>query len=70
MPFLLFVFVQQDPEIRQIYSDPMVRSTLEQMSKDPAAYQKAMSNPGMAMKIQKLMAAGLLSFGGSGKAGK
>ena len=28
----------EDPEIRQIYGDPMVRATLEQMSKDPDAY--------------------------------
>lgn len=57
----------EDPEIRQIYSDPMVRATLEQMSQDPEAAQKAMANPGMREKINKLMAAGLLSFGGAGK---
>lgn len=54
----------EDPEIRQIYSDPMVRTTLEQMSRDPEASRKAMENPGMREKINKLMAAGLLSFGG------
>lgn len=44
-----------------------VRATLEQMSQDPEAAQKAMANPGMREKINKLMAAGLLSFGGAGK---
>eukprot|EP00750_Incisomonas_marina_P017336 INCI20245.1.p1 GENE.INCI20245.1~~INCI20245.1.p1 ORF type:complete len:599 (-),score=169.67 INCI20245.1:179-1975(-) len=59
----------EDPEIRQIYGDPLVRATLEQMSKDPDAYRKAMENPGMRQKINKLMAAGLLSFGGPGAGG-
>jgi len=59
----------EDPEIRNIYNDPMVRATLEAMSKDPEASKKAMSNPGMREKINKLMAAGLLSFGGPGAGG-
>ena len=32
-------------------------------------YRKAMENPGMRQKINKLMAAGLLSFGGPGAGG-
>jgi stress-induced-phosphoprotein 1 len=54
----------EDPEIRSIFNDPVVRSTLEAMGSDPAASKAAMQNPGMREKINKLVAAGLLSYGG------
>jgi hypothetical protein len=36
------------------------------MSTDPEAGRAAMQNPGMREKINKLVAAGLVSFGGPG----
>mmetsp|Transcript_42571 Transcript_42571/g.54739 ORF Transcript_42571/g.54739 Transcript_42571/m.54739 type:complete len:482 (+) Transcript_42571:568-2013(+) len=53
-----------DPEIQMILSDPMVRQVLQDLStSDPvaqAAGQKAMRDPIMGGKIQKLIAAGVL----------
>jgi len=53
----------EDPEIRSILNDPVVRTVLDEMSTDPTASQRHMSNPVMAAKIQKLIAAGLLRTG-------
>lgn len=39
-----------------------VNSALEDMQKDPSAMRRVMSDPGMAAKIQKLIAAGVLSM--------
>jgi len=52
-----------DPEIQKIMNDPVIRKVLEDMSKDPNAQQKHMQNPGIAAKIERLMAAGVLQFG-------
>lgn len=53
-----------DPEIQSILSDPVVRQVLQDLStEDPiaqAAGQKAMRDPNMGAKIQKLIAAGVL----------
>lgn len=53
-----------DPEIQGILSDPVVRQVLQDLStQDPiaqAAGQKALQDPGMGAKIQKLIAAGVL----------
>merc|ERR1712178_83999 len=51
---------QEDPEIRAILSDPVVNQVIQDMSKNPGAAQKHMSNPGIAEKINKLIAAGIL----------
>merc|ERR1712037_250500 len=53
----------EDPEIRSILNDPVVNTVLQEMSTDPTASQRHMSNPVMAAKIQKLIAAGLLRTG-------
>jgi len=53
----------EDPEIRSILNDPVVNTVLQEMSTDPSAYQRHMSNPVMGAKIQKLIAAGLLKTG-------
>lgn len=50
----------EDPEIRNIMSDPVMRTVLQEMQTDPAAAQKHMSNPEVSAKIQKLIAAGIL----------
>lgn len=56
---------QEDPEIRAILSDPVVNQVIQDMSKNPGAAQKHMSNPGIAEKINKLIAAGILRTGGA-----
>lgn len=50
----------EDPEIRNIMSDPVMKSVLQEMQTNPAAAQKHMSNPEVSAKIQKLIAAGIL----------
>lgn len=50
-----------DPEIQAILRDPMVNQVIQDLSGgDQAAGQRAMQDPGMAAKIQKLIAAGVL----------
>lgn len=41
-----------------ILQDPVMQSILQQAKGDPAALQDHMKNPGIAGKIQKLIAAG------------
>jgi len=55
---------QEDPEIRAILADPVVKTVIQDMSTNPGAAQKHMSNPGMAEKINKLIASGILRTGG------
>jgi len=52
-----------DPEIQKIMSDPVIRKVLDEMSTDPKAMEKHMSNPGVAAKINRLIAAGVLQMG-------
>jgi len=51
----------QDPEIQQILHDPMINAALEDMQRDPGATRRVMSDPVIAAKIQKLIAAGVLA---------
>ena len=50
--------VWQDPDIMAILQDPVMQSILQQAKGDPMALQDHMKNPGIAGKIQKLIAAG------------
>jgi stress-induced-phosphoprotein 1 len=51
-----------DPEIQMILQDPMVRQVLQDAQENPAGLQKAMNDVHMRAKIDKLVAAGVLSF--------
>mmetsp|Transcript_20899 Transcript_20899/g.25341 ORF Transcript_20899/g.25341 Transcript_20899/m.25341 type:complete len:428 (+) Transcript_20899:543-1826(+) len=50
----------EDPEIRNILSDPIMKQVLSDMQTDPSCAQKHMSNPEVAGKIEKLIAAGII----------
>ena len=49
-----------DPEIQAILGDAQMRSILQEMQTDPAKAQKAMRDPTIAGKLEKLIAAGVL----------
>lgn len=49
-----------DPEVKNIMTDPVMQSILQQMQSDPRAIQDHMKNPIVANKIRKLMAAGII----------
>ncbi|EPS30967.1 Heat shock protein sti1 [Penicillium oxalicum] len=55
--------IQNDPEIMAILGDPVMQSILNQAKSDPAALQEHMKNASVRMKIQKLMAAGVIRMG-------
>ena len=46
-----------------ILQDPVMQSILQQAKTDPAALQEHMKNAQVRMKIQKLMAAGVIRMG-------
>lgn len=51
-----------DPEIQAILQDPMMQQVLRDFSENPHAAQKAMQNPGVQAKIEKLIAAGVVEM--------
>ncbi|KAL5358899.1 hypothetical protein BJX96DRAFT_147451 [Aspergillus floccosus] len=55
--------IQNDPEIMSILQDPVMQSILQQAKSDPAALQEHMKNAQVRLKIQKLMAAGVIRMG-------
>jgi len=55
--------IQRDPEIMAILQDPIMQSILQQAKGDPAALQDHMRNPDIRVKVQKLMAAGVIRMG-------
>ncbi|GAD96261.1 heat shock protein STI1 [Paecilomyces variotii No. 5] len=55
--------IQRDPEIMSILQDPVMQSILQQAKSDPMALQEHMKNAQVRMKIQKLMAAGVIRMG-------
>ncbi|KAL2063534.1 hypothetical protein VTL71DRAFT_5339 [Oculimacula yallundae] len=55
--------IQRDPEIINIMQDPIMQSILQQAQGDPAALQEHMKNPGIRVKINKLVAAGVIRVG-------
>jgi len=42
----------------------MVNAAIEDLSSDPTAFRRVMADPGMAAKLQKLIAAGVLNVRG------
>ncbi|PJF16756.1 hypothetical protein PSACC_03451 [Paramicrosporidium saccamoebae] len=50
----------QNPEVREILSDPVMVQILKQMQSDPRAVQEHMQNPVIAQKLRKLIAAGVI----------
>jgi len=53
----------KDPEIQQILQDPVINNVLRDLQENRAAAQEALKDPVIAERIQKLAAAGILSFG-------
>mmetsp|Transcript_16544 Transcript_16544/g.25020 ORF Transcript_16544/g.25020 Transcript_16544/m.25020 type:complete len:566 (+) Transcript_16544:121-1818(+) len=49
-----------DPEIQNILNDPVIRQILQDFNDNPTAAQKAMSDPLVASKIEKLIASGIV----------
>eukprot|EP01004_Peranema_trichophorum_P002409 NODE_1470_length_1939_cov_123.752203_g1247_i0.p1 GENE.NODE_1470_length_1939_cov_123.752203_g1247_i0~~NODE_1470_length_1939_cov_123.752203_g1247_i0.p1 ORF type:complete len:566 (+),score=122.81 NODE_1470_length_1939_cov_123.752203_g1247_i0:61-1758(+) len=56
----------EDPEIRAILQDPVMQAVLKDLSEDPTSAQKHLANQSVAQKIQKLIAAGVISTGRKG----
>ena len=50
----------EDPEIRNIMSDPIMKQVLSDLGSNPASAQQHMRNPEVASKIEKLIAAGII----------
>lgn len=50
-------------QIIDIMQDPIMQSILQQAQNEPAALQEHMKNPGIRVKIQKLVAAGVIRVG-------
>lgn len=49
-----------DPEIQFILQDPIVRQTLQDLQENPQAAQRALNDPTIRAKIDKLIASGIL----------
>jgi len=49
-----------DPEIQAILKDPMVQQVLKEMNENPRAAAKHFQNDSMRMKLEKLIASGIL----------
>jgi stress-induced-phosphoprotein 1 len=52
-----------DPEIQAILNDPVINQVLKDFAENPNAAQKAMMDPIVRAKIEKLVAAGILQTG-------
>lgn len=52
-----------DPEIQAILSDPVMRQVLTDLNENPTAGRRALQDPTVAAKIEKLIAAGVLRTG-------
>ena len=52
-----------DPEIQLLMRDPRVQQTLKDLQENPAAGQKALSDPFINTAINKLIAAGVIKLG-------
>jgi len=49
-----------DPEVQSILSDPVMRQVLSDMQEDPVSAQRHMKHPDVAVKINKLISAGVI----------
>lgn len=52
-----------DPEIQRILSDPIMRQILQDLNENPAEGRKALADPEVRRKFDKLIAAGVLKMG-------
>ena len=52
-----------DPEIQSILQDPMMQKILKDFSENPQEAQKAMRDPGIRAKIEKLIVSGVVQTG-------
>ncbi|KAL0757705.1 hypothetical protein Bca101_095373 [Brassica carinata] len=52
----------EDPEIRNILTDPVIRQVMSDLEENPSAAQKQMKNPVIKSKIQKLISAGIVQM--------
>ncbi|CAM9630929.1 unnamed protein product [Choristocarpus tenellus] len=52
-----------DPEVQSILMDPVVRQVLSDFKDNPQHANKALQDPGMRAKIEKLVAAGVIQTG-------
>jgi stress-induced-phosphoprotein 1 len=50
-----------DPDIQAILSDPMIQQVLRDFQENPTHANKAMADPGIRAKIEKLIASGILA---------
>lgn len=55
--------LSRDPEIQSIMQDPVMQSILQQAQNNPAALNEHMKNPGINIKIRKLIASGIIRVG-------
>eukprot|EP00294_Goniomonas_avonlea_P015934 CAMPEP_0114557490 /NCGR_PEP_ID=MMETSP0114-20121206/9859_1 /TAXON_ID=31324 /ORGANISM="Goniomonas sp, Strain m" /LENGTH=577 /DNA_ID=CAMNT_0001742783 /DNA_START=13 /DNA_END=1746 /DNA_ORIENTATION=+ len=53
----------KDPVIKQILADPVVKNLLTDMQTDASAVQRAMADPDMSVKIERLLIAGVVGIG-------
>lgn len=52
-----------DPEIQAILQDPIMRTVLSDLQTNPMEAQKAMRDPDIARKLEKLIASGVVRMG-------
>lgn len=50
----------KDPEIQKILMTPEIQVALQSVQQNPAEAHKILSDPNLAPKIQKLIAAGII----------
>lgn len=53
----------EDPEVKNLLSDPNIQQVLNQINADPQNAQKILSDPAIAEKFNTLIAAGMIRLG-------
>jgi len=56
----------KDEKVKAILADPVINNVLQDLQTNPSASQKAMSDPDISAKLEKLMVAGILGTGAPG----